>query len=63
MNVTDYQIVEGSSPASLSSKVNELLKSGWQPYSCPVACLNANGNKAVIQAMVKYEEAPTKSGK
>jgi hypothetical protein len=53
-NVTDYRIVEGSSPSSLSGKVQELLKHGWQPFSSPVACVNANGNKAIIQAMVKY---------
>ena len=53
--IVDYQVVEATSPQSLCLRVNEALKNGWQPYGGPVACVNVNGNKALAQAMVRYE--------
>ncbi len=53
--IVDYQVVEATSPQGLCLRVNEALKNDWQPYGGPVACVNVNGNKALAQAMVKYD--------
>lgn len=53
--IKDYQIVEASSPISMTAKVKELMEADWQPYFGPVSCVNANGNRAMVQAMVKFE--------
>lgn len=49
--ITEYTIVIGDFDKSLTTKVNELIKQGWQPYGNPYF-----GQCCSHQAMVKTDD-------
>ena len=56
--IIDYKIVTSWSDESLSEKVCDILKEGWQPYGNIVEIRkNCREDETILrQAMVKYEE-------
>jgi len=48
--VVDYKVFIGSGETSLTNKVSEALKEGWQPYGS----VSIAEGYYVAQAMVKY---------
>lgn len=58
MKVLHYKVLSASSAYDLEMEMTHAIKSGWQPIGgIAVSSLNNFRPHAVMQAIVKYEEA------
>lgn len=53
--IKQFTVIERGSKEEFVTKVNELLKEGWQPYSGTVLPSQVGAFMIYAQAMVKYE--------
>ena len=54
--IVNYNLIASADGFELGQHVRDVLDLGWQPFGAP---FNADG--IIIQAMVKYEEAPART--
>ena len=57
--IVEYQLIAEGHAGQVSSKANELIAAGWQPFGSPAPLVLGQDKELdswLVQAMVKYAE-------